>query len=294
VKANYFLAKAMRYWIRKYPSPSLQKFVRDHFRKWCPADEILTGTQEGFNIFASPRNYASYGIYFLGEYDRHMTNFMKAHIIEGNTCWDIGTDRGWFTLLMASLVGSEGRVDAFEAFPGNFRKLEKNIGLNSFSWVHANNLAVSDKTGKMHFLPPSDKITNYIGYLNDCSGVGYLTTEKQPGSISVSTVTLDQYADEAEIRRLDFVKLDIEGAEVAALQGAERTIKRFRPTIAVEYNRETALRAGTSINELDILLENFEYDRFTFWNKLRKLKLEEYKDRPDNEVVFNVYCFPRT
>jgi FkbM family methyltransferase len=244
-------------------------------------------------MYASPHDYASYGIFFFGEYDPLMTAILKTHIREGSVCWDVGTERGWFSLLMARLVGPEGRVDAFEAFPPNHRKLETNLALNQFTWVHSNNLAVSDVVGSMHFVPPSDEVTHHVGFLKDCGGVGYLTSSAEPGSIKVPTTTLDQYAEESGIDRLDFLKMDIEGAEVAALRGAERTFRRFRPKLAVEYNRDTALRADSSIEELDALLESYDYDRFTYSGRLEKLRMKDWSDRSGTESVFNVYCFPR-
>ena len=244
-------------------------------------------------MFASPRDYLSYEIFFMGVYDRLLTDFIKAHLPEDGVAWDIGAGSGWFALLMASLVGPRGRVDAFEAFPSNYRKLERNLVLNNFTWANSKNLAVSNTTGLMNFVPPSDEITHHVGYLKVCGGVGYLTPQAMPGSIEVSTITLDEYAERQTMDRLDMMKIDIEGAEHAALQGAARTIHRFRPTIAVEYNRESARRAGTSIEELDRLLDSYEYDRFTFFGRLERLRLEKWIGRPDNETVFNVYCLPR-
>jgi FkbM family methyltransferase len=244
-------------------------------------------------MYVSPHDYASYEIYFKGIYDRYMTNFFQAHLFEGNVCWDIGTERGWFTLLMANLVGNTGRVDSFEAFPPTFVKLKKNIDLNQFEWVNANNVAVSDSTGKMFFVPPTDEVTHHVDYLHDCGGVGYLTQNATPDSIEVPTISLDEYAVNHPLERLDFIKIDIEGAEYAALLGAENIIRKIRPIIAIEYNQETALRAGTSIEKLDELLDSYGYDRFTFYSRLEKLQLEKYKDVADNYAVFNVYCFPR-
>jgi FkbM family methyltransferase len=194
---------------------------------------------------------------------------------------------------MGRLVGPAGRVDGFEAFPPNFKKLQANIDLNQFHWVHPHNLAVSDHTGRMFFIPPSDEITHHIKFLEACSGVGYLTTENRSGAIEVPTCTLDEQARETGITRLDFIKMDIEGAEVAAMHGAKETILKYRPTIAVEYNRKTALRAGTSIEELDELLDSYHYDRFVFTNRLERVRLEKWNGLSDEEAVFNVYCFPR-
>lgn len=244
-------------------------------------------------MLVSPHDYGSYGIYFFGGYDPEMTSLSKAHVPEGGVCWDVGTERGWFSLLFGRLVGPTGRVDAFEAFPPNFQKLRTNIERNRFTWVHPVNVALSDHVGRMHFVPPSDDVTEHVSFLEDCGGVGHLTGSERPGSIEVSTTTLDQHAEQTGITRLDFVKIDIEGEEVAALRGATYTIQRFRPTIAIEYNRGTAERAGTSIEELDDLLASYNYDRFTFDGQLRQLRLENWHNRSDLETVFNVYCFPR-
>jgi len=286
------LSKLGRRWFRRFPSPTNQVFVRNHFRKWCVRDEIISATLENFQMYASPHDYISFRIFFFGIYDPVMTTLLKAYIHEGSSCWDVGTERGWFSLLMGSVVGATGRVDAFEAYPPNYEKLCTNISLNKFAWVHPHNVAVSNRTGYMHFVPPSDEVTKHVSYLEDCGGSGYLTSELNPESIEVKTITLDQYAEETELDRLDVIKMDIEGAEFAALQGAQRTISKFRPILAIEYNRETARRAGTSVEELDNLLDSYGYDRFVFRRKLEKLCLEKWKDRSDSEAVFNVYCFP--
>ena len=293
MRPRLILTKLGHLWFRRFPIYANQLFVRNTLRKWCVKDELLTRTAEGFQMLVSPHDYASYSIFFFGTYDEMMTNFMKAHIPEGATCWDVGTDRGWFSLLMGHLVGSRGRVDAFEPFPPNYSKLKANIALNEFTWVHPYNVAVSNKTGQTHFVPPSDEVTHNVSYLKSCSGVGYLTADAQPGSIQVHTITLDQHAEQTAAEGLAFIKMDIEGAEVAALLGAQQTIQRLRPKIAIEYNRETARRAGTSIEELDDLLDSLGYDRYTFFGRLEKLRLEKWNDSPDNETVFNVYCFPR-
>ena len=292
MRPRVLLAKVGRRWFRQFPTKKNERFVRDHFRKWCAWDELITGTTEGFLMFVSPRDYASFRIFFFGVYDPAMTSFIKAHVPEGAVCWDVGAERGWFSLLMGRLVGPSGRVDAFEAFPPTFAKLEANIALNEFTWVHPHSIAVSDRPGRMGFVP-AEKLVVSVDYLQDASGYGYLTADANPEAIEVATITLDQHAEETGIDRLDFIKMDIEGAEVAALEGARRTIRRFRPKIAIEYNRATCLRAGTSWEELDALLDSYGYDRFTFFGRLRRVQLEEWSERPDHEAVFNAYCFPR-
>lgn len=278
----------------RFPNFLTKLFVRNFYRKLCIENELLTDTNEGFKMFASPHDFASHGIYFFGDYDQSMTSFMKKHIAKGDYCWDIGTERGWFTLLMAKLVGKGGCVDAFEAFPPNYNKLLKNIELNEFTWINPFNLAISAKNELMHFVPPSNDVTNRLSYLNDCSGVGYLTDSKKLNSIEIQSITLDQHADNVGLKRLDFIKLDIEGAEVAALKGAKQTLAKLKPKIAIEYNYGTAIRASTTIEELDDLLDCYGYDRFIYNGNLVKLNLANWEGLPDDHKVFNVYCFPRS
>jgi len=288
------LTKAGRRWFRRFPSRANRRFVRNHFRKWCVRDELPTWTLEEFEMLASPHDYASYGIFFFGDYDPLMTEMMKAHVPEGGVCWDVGTERGWFSLLLGQMVGPAGRVDGFEAFPSNFEKLKANIAGSGYSWIHPFNVAISDRVGRVHFVPPSNEASRCRSSApDDNGGVGYLTTEREPGSIDVPTTTLDRHAEETGLTRLDLVKIDIEGAEVGALRGGERTLRRFRPTLVIEYNRGTARRAGISIEELDDLLNSLDYDRYTFDGRLNKLHLEQWNARSDIETVFNVYCFPR-
>jgi len=253
-------------------------------------DELKIPTRQGFWMRASPKDYATYGIYFFGTYDPSMTSVFSHLIKPGETVWDIGTERGWFTLQMAMLVGKSGRVDSFEAFPPTVEKLKINVELNNFTWVNVNGVAVSDSNSKMWFVPPSNNVTNNVSFLEDCNGVGYLTDKKQQGAIEVNTINLDDYYQSQKIEKLSLIKIDIEGAEVSALKGAKNLILKDRPIIAIEYNRQTALRANSSIEELNEMLRSYGYKLFLFDRKFVPFNLDLYKGQED--VVLNVYCFP--
>jgi FkbM family methyltransferase len=242
----------------------------------------------------SPKDYISSGIYFFDEYDVVMSTMISHHVRPGQTVWDVGSERGWFTLLMANIVGESGRVDSFEALPSNAKKLSANVELNGMSWVNVNAVAVSSAESKMWFVPPSNEVTNHISFLQHCGGVGYLADTCQPGAIEVPTTTLDVYAEQTGVEHLSFVKLDIEGAEVSALRGAQHVLRRCKPVIAVEYNRVTARRAGSSIEELDELLDSYGYDRFVYSGRFSKLNLANWKGCPEEQTIFDVYCFPRS
>jgi FkbM family methyltransferase len=169
--------------------------------------------------------------------------------------------------------------------------LRRNVSLNQLTWAHVNEAAVADVSGVAPFVPPDDA-GEFVTALPHCQGVGFLGTGYSPG-IQVNTLVLDDYAEQNSIDQLSLIKLDIEGGEFRALVGAERVIQRFRPVIAVEYNRAAQRRSSGSIHDLDDLLDSLGYERFLFSDRFVKLDLNMVKDVPDQEAVFNVYCFPR-
>ena len=289
-RPRLLFTKLLLRYTRKHESPKLRLLMRNKVRRMCVNDELKIPTKQGFWMNASPRDYATYGIYFFGNYDPSMTSVFSHLIKPGETVWDVGTERGWFTLQMAAIVGAEGRVDSFEAFPPTVIKLRNNVDLNHFSWVNINGFAVSDSKGKMWFVPPSNEVTKNVSFLNDCNGVGYLTSEIQQGAIEVNTINLDDYYLSQKIQRLSLMKMDIEGAEVSALKGAKNLILHDKPIIAIEFNRQTALRANSSIEELHALLISYGYKLFLFERKFVPFNLSLYNNEED--VVINVYCFP--
>ncbi|MEL7089974.1 MAG: FkbM family methyltransferase, partial [Planctomycetota bacterium] len=121
------------------------------------------------------------------------------------------------------------------------------------------------------------------------------TQQASERTIEVPTTTLDAYARAHGIDKLHLIKMDIEGAEVAALRGGADTLRRLRPIIAIEYNRSTLRRAGTSLTELDDTLDELDYDRLfcAADGSFRPVNLAECEGKSDLDAVFNVYAFPR-
>lgn len=288
LRPRLLFTKVLKKYCRSHYSPRLQMLMRNKIRKFCVSDELKVHVNPNFWMNVSPRDYATYGIYFFGTYDPLMTSVFTHLIKPGETVWDVGTERGWFTLHMAKLVGPTGRVDSFEAFPPTFEKLNRNVALNNLPWVRTNCAGVIDKKTKMWFVPPSNQVTNNIDFLNDCSGVGYLTDRYKDGAIEVNTISMDEYYTEQNIQKLSLVKIDIEGAEVNALRGAKNIILKDRPVIAIEFNRQTALRANSSVEELNELLISYGYKLYLFDNKFVPFDLAAHS----GDIVLNVYCFP--
>lgn len=137
---------------------------------------------------------------------------------------DAGANLGYFTLLFARLVGSSGRVFAFEPEPTNAALLSQNVGLNGYSNVTIVGKALLDNPGE---LPLYLSTYNYGDHRLS-------STEKSRKAIKVPVTTLDEFFPAGT--RVDFIKLDIQGAERSALIGARRVLAdNPRIGVATEY-----------------------------------------------------------
>ena len=261
-------------------------------------EDILVATRWGFRMEVSPNDETGRSIYFTGEYSAELSAFLRAHLRDGQTAWDVGSERGWFTLLMARIVGPKGRVDAFEALPRNRERLEHNVMLNTFGHVRVVAGAVGEAPGNAWFLPP-ERVTEEDAAAAERwsgvnSGVGRLSDEPAEGAEPVPVIGLDVWAEESGLDALDFVKMDVEGSEVRALLGARKTLERFRPILVVEYNQRTLEKTGSSVAELDTLLNELGYERYCLMRRGGLLRLG---DKGLEDIIAlrgaqDVFCFP--
>lgn len=147
-------------------------------------------------------------------------------VIEGGMCF------GDTALFFAHLAGESGRVIGFEFELDNLKILADNFGMNpelaKRISVRHNALAdVSDK--RMMFAmagPATTSVTNH--------------THPSLPKIEVPTLTIDDLVDREGLERVDFIKLDIEGSELATMRGAERTLRKFRPKLALSAYHKVA------------------------------------------------------
>lgn len=152
---------------------------------------------------------------YLGTYEREQTALFRELIRPGHTVLDVGGHVGYYTVLASVLAGPGGAVWAFEPNPANAAFLRRHAAVNGLANVHVEQAAVSDAEGTARF----DFGTG--------SGTGHLSTD---GEIEVRTLRLDDFCAERSIVP-HAVKIDVEGAEGAVLEGFARTVESARPTI---------------------------------------------------------------
>jgi FkbM family methyltransferase len=142
------------------------------------------------------------------------TEIIRKEIKNGNVVVDIGANIGYYTLIFANLVGKEGKVFAFEPSPDNFALLQKNIEINNYQNVKTEQIAVSNKSGKTKLYMTINPADNRIYDLHDNSDF-----------IEVATIRMDDYFNNYN-GKIDFIKMDIQGAEWAAIQGMSLLLKK--------------------------------------------------------------------
>lgn len=169
----------------------------------------------------------------------------------GGTFIDGGANLGIYTIAAASIVGSTGRVVAFEPQQTVFRALEANVALNAFSWVDLRAVALSDQEGEAQLFGGSEGVVNAsFGNYSSCI------------SQTVRTTTLDLAVAETGLLRLDVLKLDVEGAEELVLRGASKTLARYQPTVIFEVNPPALTALGLAMDGAWKILERHGYRFF--------------------------------
>ena len=176
-----------------------------------------------------------------GVWEPHVTNLMARLIQNDDVCLDIGANVGVYTLVMSDLA-RQGRIHAFEPCSMNFNFLRKNIMDNQVSNAIPFKLALGNKVGPGNF--------HYLPEFAGCSFAEDKTVDADPDRIiqrawnsrwlrqteSVEFTTLDKWAEEHSIDRIDFIKMDVEGSEYFVLKGGETIFRKFKPILFTELN----------------------------------------------------------
>lgn len=179
-----------------------------------------------FRMLLDPQAYSDFitGVYELGT-----VRALRKHVREGDFCVDIGANLGYFSILMSHLVGPRGKVHAFEPMPGTAAVLRENIRINRAENVSVMEAAISDKPGNLDLLSESSQ-----RFPKTASLVGYRMSGEVEHT-SVPAITLDKYFESSE-RLPNLLKIDVEGGELAVLEGARNMLTRGGPVLIVEIH----------------------------------------------------------
>lgn len=181
-------------------------------------------------------------------YEPYETALVQKLVKKGMTVVDIGANIGYYTLLFAKKVGPKGKVIAYEPDADNFSLLKKNVEENTYTNVVLHKKALSTKKGVAKLYLSDENKGDHQMYAGD---------DKRP-SISIDTVKLDDHIK----GKVDFIKMDIQGAEMKALLGMKKALhKNKKLTLITEFWPAAIQQSGESPSKM---LELLEKEGFSF------------------------------
>jgi FkbM family methyltransferase len=197
-------------------------------------------TQQGFAVLENDTHISKWAEESGRlDHDQNMLPLILSQINKGDTVLDVGAYIGDHTIAYSKAVGENGKVIAFEPNEDAFECLCHNLA--PFGNTELFNSCVGDSNlGKMILIKHPENI-----------GMTYV----KPGKGKHKVVTIDSL----ELERCDFIKIDVEGFELKVLEGAEQTIKKFRPKMLIEINDHTLHRVGITQNDIYIFLIQHDY-----------------------------------
>lgn len=205
---------------------------RRHLKWLVPIRRPVRIRLEGFSMYVRLDDWAvGARIAVRRRYEPHVTRVFARLLRPGAVVVDVGANVGWYTLLAAARVGPSGQVYAFEPGAESCRLLEQSAAWNAFGHVRVFECAVSDVEGVVGF------------GLDDSNGrISHERVRESP--LQVRSETLDRAL--AGERRVDVIKVDVEGAEARVLRGARALLERDRPVLVTELS-PFGLRLASSV-----------------------------------------------
>ncbi|SEP36351.1 methyltransferase, FkbM family [Nitrosovibrio sp. Nv6] len=232
--------------------------LRRSFSRIDPPLELETTFDDNIRIVTLLSDHIESQIFWQGfqEADEGVVVLLKRHLPMNGVFIDVGANIGSFTLVAARRA-YRGQVHAFEPSAHHFARLARNIELNGFENIVLNRRGLYDQPGEAVLFLPS-----HAGQMNNSGAASLYTAhgeETRQVSEAVTLIRLDDYVQDQTLKRVDVIKIDIEGAEIKALEGARETITRFRPLVFMELDLDNLARANCSSDDVLDLWKSLDY-----------------------------------
>lgn len=242
----------------------------------------------GFRFELHPYYWIDRSILAFGGYDLPLLRFLHERLRPGAVCFDVGANLGQVTVHMAALVGPRGRVLSFEPLPHVRERLARHVAANGLdARVEMHPVALSNATGAATFHFAEAAIPN--------QGMGSLVMDDHPSlckRCEVRTMRLDDFVEERQVERIDWIKLDVQGAEPLVLEGARATLERFSPELLVEVDPVDLRSGGFTSRSLLRSLGDLGYRAFPLRHGSPGPAIDP-RTVPEDWAADNVYCTRR-
>ncbi len=188
----------------------------------------------------------------------HVFSWMKKLDLKKPVILDIGANIGMYSICYSKIF-SDSVIYAFEPVKKNYKTLISNIKKNKIQKINTNNFGLLDKKKRLKIGIPDSRIhERYQNDIND--GLFSIFAKKKKNWIKV--ITLDNFIKIRKINKIDFIKIDVEGAEALVLNGSKNTIRKFKPVIQLEFNKLTEILGNKKISYFQKFAKKFDYKIF--------------------------------
>jgi len=275
-----FLFKALEYYGNHFHHRG-KWVIHNYLRYIFSADinEELIVERNGLKWLLNPSDYVHRDVFWYGSKDYwdifHICNVLKYD----DVIFDIGANFGYYTMFLTKYLRNKCKVYAFEPFPTTFQRLTKNVALNNMNdSINIYQMGVSGHSGH---IPISVRVPNNSGSAT-FSTIGH----HRLNSIEVDVTSLDEFIEENKIRKIDFIKIDVEGYEPRVINGSKKLLKTFNPLLLLEIDPPLLIKAKSSVGEIEKSITDYGYKMFC----AKRDKLVPFCGLNNNDTYKNVLC----
>ena len=238
---------------------------------------IVTTRNKGIRIACLEGDYRTAPIDILNfsEYEKYEYAMVEKLIKNGDNFIDIGANIGWYSINIAK-AKRDSKIYCFEPIPGTYEYLQKNINLNFIKNIITHNIGLSNKTGEFTYY-------YYQEGSGNASSIN-LTGREDIKEVQCNVITLDDYCKEKKIRA-DFIKCDVEGAELLVFQGGLVTIQHDLPIIFSEVLRKWSAKFAYDPNLIFNLFSEIGYKAYT----VKEKTLIDFKKMEETTIETNFF-----
>lgn len=222
------------------------------FNRFILRRDTLTATtpKYGLELRVKTEDVVGRHLYKYGAHEPETTDFLRENLKlqDGDVVLDVGGNIGWYSLILDRMAGAHDvAIYSFEPDPTNFALLQENVARNSAKHVISIQAAIADSKGRMtlHLFGKSNRGRHSLLAIHDGE------------TIDIDTLTMDGFWSDQGLgqRTPRFIKMDIEGFELMALQGATAVLDRC-PLVMLEYSPSYMKTAKLRPSDLiDLMLE---------------------------------------
>lgn len=257
-----------------------RKFLRYIWKIRCvfPSKPLTTFFLKDGSRFDYPLKTAIGSLLFCGGFENKETKFLQQTLKPGSIFFDIGANGGFYTVVAAKKVGVTGHVYAFEPGQSELKILRHNIAINHLTNVTIVECAVGNKSGKAQLAISSDGAMNSLAKTNH-------PQQCIEHWQSVEIIKLDDFCQKYSITKVDFIKIDVEGAEKLVFEGARNIfLSDHEIKIMFEASDLNASGFGYSVKEflekiMDLGMKLYYFDRTS-----SLVEVKDYNPKLGNKI----------